>query len=368
MAAIASQLSFICSRIDSIIDSYNLLNEYSLTLMFYGDRPVQTPIMDDDRRTVERYNLHSENISHCFDEIIKNGYGTIGKGNNTLYTMYEYWTYGFEIRFGFNMDFTKTKFVKMLKCCASVLFVSSNIINEATHKKCASGLYLRELERFVNANKQTGKLINNDIRKAYEKANKEYGFDLDINKNSSAIIPNGFFDGIPERMRQQYKTAVYSTNVKIYNQGNKVDIRFDKDVVLYKVVLIIELAQNFLGSDNPEDIHVNINGTLFINEEVLEDRDWVKYVEYIHKVVATDIILESGFNELKLPEKVFIDELEINNPYAPKRRYYSPKLFIDKKSLKNKDIKISSSTNEIQNSNINNKERICVEFKNKEQL
>jgi len=362
MAAIASRLSFMCSRMDSIIESCNLIDDYSLTLMFRGDKPIETPLKDDDMPTVERYNCHSKNLNHCFDEIVKNGYGTIGKGNSNIYTMYEYWTYGFEIRFGFNLDFTKSTFVKMLKCCASMLFVSSRIINEATHKKCVSGIYLRELNTFINANTQTGKLINNHIRKAYEKANKEYGFDLDFNKNSSAVIPDGFFDGISDKMLPRYETAVKSTGVKISENGNGLEITFDKDVVLYKVVLIIELAQNYLGSDSPEDIRVNINKTLFINEDVLEDRDWVKYMEYIHKVVATDVILERGFNELKLPENVFIDELEINNPYAPKRRYYSPKLFIDKNSLKNKEMKISSSTNEINNSSINNKERICVEF------
>ena len=208
---------------DSIVESCNLIDDYSLTLMFRGDKPIETPVKDDDMPTVERYNCHSKNLNHCFDEIVKNGYGTIGKGNSNIYTMYEYWTYGFEIRFGFNLDFTKSTFVKMLKCCASMLFVSSRIINEATHKKCVSGIYLRELNTFINANTQTGKLINNQIRKAYEKANKEYGFDLDFNKNSSAIIPDGFFDGISDKMLSRYETAVKSTGVKISSLTNEIN-------------------------------------------------------------------------------------------------------------------------------------------------
>ena len=184
-------------------------------------------------------------------------------------------------------------------------------------------------------------------KKAYIKANKKYGFELDINKNADIIVPDGFFSGIPDRLSDKYKTAVASTNVKISEKDNYLEIIFDKDVVLYKVVLIIELAQNFISSDNPEDIRVFINKTLYINEDVLEDRDWVKFIEYIHKVVVTDVVFENGFNDLKLPENIFIDEMEINNPYAPNRRYYFPKLFIDKEQLKNKDIKITSITHEV---------------------
>ena len=315
--------------------------------MYYSNKPSHAPVIEEKYDIIARYNCYSENIEHCFDDIIKYGYSTIGKGSKTLYTMKEFQNYGFEIRLGFNLDITKSSFIKMLKCCASVLYVSTNIINEATKNKCASGLYLHDFKLFVNANKQTGKLINEQIRKAYIKANKKYGFELDINKNIDMIVPDGFFGGIPDSLSDKYKTAVASTNVKISEKDNYLEIIFDKDVVLYKVVLIIELAQNFINSDNPEDIHVFINKTLYINEDVLEDRDWVKFIKYIHKVVVTDVVFENGFNDLKLPENIFIDEMEINNPYAPNRRYYFPKMFIDKEQLKNKDIEITSTSHEV---------------------